>query len=184
MKVRASVKKMCDACRVVKRRGKVFIVCKENPKARGVGQRACATGGWSGVRAESMGWCPARQHCRVGWAAWSGGLPVPACGDPSSVSFHANAAQAAARIPHGGCSRGERDHPCPGLHGGLRLHWREGLAAEPAAVMPQRRSLPCQAPLAVLVYHTALVSTDHGTRPGRAACRLERHGPGCEPGSA
>jgi ribosomal protein L36 len=34
MKVRASVKKLCDACRAVKRRGKVYIVCKENRKVR------------------------------------------------------------------------------------------------------------------------------------------------------
>ncbi|KAL6784779.1 PRPL36 [Auxenochlorella protothecoides x Auxenochlorella symbiontica] len=32
MRVRAAVKKLCEACRVVKRRGKVFIVCKENKK--------------------------------------------------------------------------------------------------------------------------------------------------------
>ncbi|MEC8276204.1 MAG: 50S ribosomal protein L36 [Myxococcota bacterium] len=31
MKVRASVKKICDKCRVIKRRGVVRIIC-ENPK--------------------------------------------------------------------------------------------------------------------------------------------------------
>ena len=31
MKVRASVKTMCDKCKVVRRSGKVYIVC-ENPK--------------------------------------------------------------------------------------------------------------------------------------------------------
>ncbi|MDT7880615.1 MAG: 50S ribosomal protein L36 [Candidatus Hydrothermia bacterium] len=31
MKVRASVKKRCDKCKVIKRRGKVMIIC-ENPK--------------------------------------------------------------------------------------------------------------------------------------------------------
>ncbi|MSN95889.1 50S ribosomal protein L36 [Campylobacter sp. FMV-PI01] len=31
MKVRPSVKKMCDKCKVVKRRGVVFVIC-ENPK--------------------------------------------------------------------------------------------------------------------------------------------------------
>ncbi|MCB0346997.1 MAG: 50S ribosomal protein L36, partial [Bdellovibrionales bacterium] len=32
MKVRASVKKMCDYCRVVKRRGVVYVICSRTPK--------------------------------------------------------------------------------------------------------------------------------------------------------
>ncbi len=31
MKVRASVKKMCDHCKIIKRHGKVMVICK-NPK--------------------------------------------------------------------------------------------------------------------------------------------------------
>jgi large subunit ribosomal protein L36 len=31
MKVRASVKKMCDQCRVIKRQGVIRVICK-NPK--------------------------------------------------------------------------------------------------------------------------------------------------------
>ena len=31
MKVRPSVKKMCDKCRLIKRHGKVMVIC-ENPK--------------------------------------------------------------------------------------------------------------------------------------------------------
>ena len=31
MKVRPSVKKMCDKCRVIKRHGKVMVICS-NPK--------------------------------------------------------------------------------------------------------------------------------------------------------
>jgi large subunit ribosomal protein L36 len=31
MKVQASVKKMCSKCRIIKRRGKVRVIC-ENPK--------------------------------------------------------------------------------------------------------------------------------------------------------
>ena len=31
MKVRASVKKMCEKCKIVKRRGRLQIIC-ENPK--------------------------------------------------------------------------------------------------------------------------------------------------------
>lgn len=31
MKVRTSVKKMCDKCKLVRRRGRVFVIC-ENPK--------------------------------------------------------------------------------------------------------------------------------------------------------
>ncbi|KAK5824456.1 50S ribosomal L36 [Gossypium arboreum] len=32
MKVRASVKKMCEFCRTVKRRGRVYVLCTSNPK--------------------------------------------------------------------------------------------------------------------------------------------------------
>jgi len=32
MKVRASVKKICEHCKVIKRHGKVFVICKKNPK--------------------------------------------------------------------------------------------------------------------------------------------------------
>ena len=31
MKVRPSVRKMCDKCRVIKRHGKIMVIC-ENPK--------------------------------------------------------------------------------------------------------------------------------------------------------
>jgi large subunit ribosomal protein L36 len=31
MKVRASVKKMCSQCRIIRRKGKVMVICK-NPK--------------------------------------------------------------------------------------------------------------------------------------------------------
>lgn len=32
MKVRASVKKMCAKCKVVRRRGYLYVVCKSNPR--------------------------------------------------------------------------------------------------------------------------------------------------------
>ncbi|CAM8914567.1 unnamed protein product [Rhodiola kirilowii] len=32
MKVRSSVKKMCEFCKTVKRRGRVYVVCTANPK--------------------------------------------------------------------------------------------------------------------------------------------------------
>ena len=32
MKVRASVKKMCEYCRVVKRRGVLFVICSRTAK--------------------------------------------------------------------------------------------------------------------------------------------------------
>lgn len=32
MKVRASVKKICNDCKVVQRKGRVYIVCKKTPK--------------------------------------------------------------------------------------------------------------------------------------------------------
>ncbi|MBC8180767.1 50S ribosomal protein L36 [candidate division KSB1 bacterium] len=31
MKVRSSVKKICDSCKVIKRRGKIRVICK-NPR--------------------------------------------------------------------------------------------------------------------------------------------------------
>lgn len=34
MKVKTSVKRLCDACRVVIRRGRVYVVCSANPKVR------------------------------------------------------------------------------------------------------------------------------------------------------
>jgi len=32
MKVRASVKKRCDKCRIVRRKGVVRVICKEEPR--------------------------------------------------------------------------------------------------------------------------------------------------------
>jgi len=32
MKVRSSVKKMCEFCKTVKRRGRVYVICTSNPK--------------------------------------------------------------------------------------------------------------------------------------------------------
>jgi large subunit ribosomal protein L36 len=32
MKVRASVKKICAKCKIVKRHGKVFVICPASPK--------------------------------------------------------------------------------------------------------------------------------------------------------
>lgn len=32
MKVRSSVKTLCGSCKVVRRRGVVFILCKKNPR--------------------------------------------------------------------------------------------------------------------------------------------------------
>jgi ribosomal protein L36 len=34
MKVRTAVKRLCDTCRIVLRRGRVYVVCKANPKVR------------------------------------------------------------------------------------------------------------------------------------------------------
>ncbi len=31
MKIRASVKRICESCKVVRRRGKVYVIC-ENPR--------------------------------------------------------------------------------------------------------------------------------------------------------
>ncbi len=32
MKVRASVKKMCQNCKVVRRKGRLYVICKSDPK--------------------------------------------------------------------------------------------------------------------------------------------------------
>ncbi len=32
MKVRSSVKKVCEYCRIVRRGGKVLVICSRNPK--------------------------------------------------------------------------------------------------------------------------------------------------------
>lgn len=32
MKVKASVKKICDACKVIRRKGVVRVICSKNPK--------------------------------------------------------------------------------------------------------------------------------------------------------
>ena len=36
MKVRASVKPMCDKCRVIKRNGKVMVICSKSAKHKQV----------------------------------------------------------------------------------------------------------------------------------------------------
>ncbi|MCD4692354.1 MAG: 50S ribosomal protein L36 [Calditrichales bacterium] len=32
MKVRSSVKKMCDGCKIIRRKGVVRVICSKNPK--------------------------------------------------------------------------------------------------------------------------------------------------------
>ncbi|MEK7061839.1 MAG: 50S ribosomal protein L36 [Patescibacteria group bacterium] len=32
MKVRPSVKKICKDCQIVKREGRIYVICKKNPK--------------------------------------------------------------------------------------------------------------------------------------------------------
>ena len=32
MKVKPSVKKMCDSCKIIKRKGKVMVICPKYPK--------------------------------------------------------------------------------------------------------------------------------------------------------
>jgi large subunit ribosomal protein L36 len=32
MKVRPSVKKMCDRCKVIRRRGRILVICSNNPR--------------------------------------------------------------------------------------------------------------------------------------------------------
>jgi len=32
MKVRSSVKRVCESCKIVRRQGKVYVICSANPK--------------------------------------------------------------------------------------------------------------------------------------------------------
>ncbi|CAN5796024.1 50S ribosomal protein L36 [soil metagenome] len=32
MKIRSSVKRICESCKIVRRGGKVYVICKSNPK--------------------------------------------------------------------------------------------------------------------------------------------------------
>ncbi|KIK07016.1 hypothetical protein K443DRAFT_88163 [Laccaria amethystina LaAM-08-1] len=43
MKVRSSVKVMCDGCSVVRRKGRVYVVCSKNPKHKQVFTREPST---------------------------------------------------------------------------------------------------------------------------------------------
>ena len=43
MKVRSSVKVMCEGCNVVKRKGRVYIVCSKNPKHKQVCSQSAVT---------------------------------------------------------------------------------------------------------------------------------------------
>src|SRR5438128_9839595 len=40
MKVRSSVKVMCDGCSIVIRKGRVYVVCSKNPKHKQVGHQS------------------------------------------------------------------------------------------------------------------------------------------------
>ncbi|MBM82824.1 MAG: 50S ribosomal protein L36 [Planctomycetaceae bacterium] len=32
MKVRASIKRICESCKIVRRKGKIYVVCPANPR--------------------------------------------------------------------------------------------------------------------------------------------------------
>ncbi|EPQ60657.1 hypothetical protein GLOTRDRAFT_29973 [Gloeophyllum trabeum ATCC 11539] len=36
MKVRSSVKVMCDGCNIVRRKGRLYVICSKNPKHKQV----------------------------------------------------------------------------------------------------------------------------------------------------
>lgn len=36
MKVRASVRKICDKCKIIKRQGKIRVICSANPRHKQV----------------------------------------------------------------------------------------------------------------------------------------------------
>ena len=41
MRVRSAIKKLCDSCKIVKRRGKLYVVCKASPKVSGKSTLMC-----------------------------------------------------------------------------------------------------------------------------------------------
>ncbi|KAJ7225534.1 ribosomal protein L36-domain-containing protein [Mycena pura] len=45
MKVRASIKTMCDGCSIVRRKGRLYVICSKNPKHKQ-------------VRISTMPYCP------------------------------------------------------------------------------------------------------------------------------
>ncbi|KAI5557525.1 hypothetical protein BDE02_18G109300 [Populus trichocarpa] len=47
MKVRSSVKKMCEFCQIVKRRGRIYVICSSNPKHKQ--RQGFATFAYSGL---------------------------------------------------------------------------------------------------------------------------------------
>ena len=54
MRVRSSVRKLCEACRVVRRKGTVFVVCDKSPKHKqrqGVHAAAASAAKLGGVAA-------------------------------------------------------------------------------------------------------------------------------------
>ena len=40
MKVRPSVKPICEKCKIIKRKGRVMVIC-ENPKHKQIGRASC-----------------------------------------------------------------------------------------------------------------------------------------------
>ncbi|KAK0198336.1 ribosomal protein L36-domain-containing protein [Armillaria mellea] len=42
MKVRSSVKTMCEGCSIVRRKGRVYVICSKNPKHKQVRLFGCA----------------------------------------------------------------------------------------------------------------------------------------------
>lgn len=64
MKVRSSVKRICEYCYVVKRRNKIRVYCTKNPKVRGASARSGAARARRKGRTRELTRCldPAPQH--------------------------------------------------------------------------------------------------------------------------
>lgn len=58
MKVRKAVRRLCEACFVARRRGKLFVVCKKNPKhkQRQLFHSEAAAAGQAGCNECGSGW--------------------------------------------------------------------------------------------------------------------------------
>jgi len=72
MRVRSAIKKLCDSCKVVKRRGKLYIVCKASPKV-------CETSAdFSVAEAHILAWLSGLQHKQRQGFSTDAGVPSAA----------------------------------------------------------------------------------------------------------
>ncbi|KAF0716636.1 Aste57867_2739 [Aphanomyces stellatus] len=81
MKVRSSVKKMCDSCKTVRRRGKVYVICDKSPKHKQRQGFHTATAAPSTVASVSLATPNANFHATMMRAQFPGLTPFQAFRD-------------------------------------------------------------------------------------------------------